>query len=95
MINIINILESEIKGFRFYSSFVFDKFLYKLCLIGVTKIDKESGTVCSHEDVDDLMKNVPRTQQIYVIDKGLQHTDELLINLEKLNMFVAYYRCFH
>ena len=51
IIDIINIFESEIKGIRFYSSFVFDKLLYKLCLIGAKQIDKDSGTVCSHGDV--------------------------------------------
>jgi hypothetical protein len=34
MMNIINIAECEIKDSSFCNYFVFDKFLYELCLIG-------------------------------------------------------------
>jgi hypothetical protein len=51
------------KGFSFCNYFVLDKFLYKLCLTGVKeKICKERGTICSHMDADDWLKNVPATR---------------------------------
>jgi len=38
---------------------VFENILYKLCLIGVyEKVYKQRGTVCSHKDADDLLKDV-------------------------------------
>jgi hypothetical protein len=41
-------------------SFVFNRFLYKHCLIGVEEnVDKESGTTGSRGDADDLLINVP------------------------------------
>jgi hypothetical protein len=52
--NIINISEGEIKGLNLFNSFVFDKSLYKHCLIGINgNIQKEMDTVCSHGDGDD------------------------------------------
>jgi len=35
------------------------------------------GAVCSHEDVDDLLKNVRSEVNKYTNDKELQHTDHL------------------
>jgi len=38
---------------------VFENILYKLCLIDVyEKVYKQRGTVCSHKDADDLLKDV-------------------------------------
>jgi hypothetical protein len=71
--NIINIPESDIKGFSLCNWFVFDKSLNKLNLIqnvGVkVKIDKERGTVCSHSNSDDLLENVTFELDKYVIDR--------------------------
>ena len=45
--------------------------LYKLCLIGKEKIEKERDTVCSHRDANDLLKIVHSNHLKYAIDKEL------------------------
>ena len=97
--NIINISESDIKGFRLCNWFVFDNSLNKLSLIGVkVKIDKETGTFCSHGNSDDLLENVPFEVDKYVIDKERKHTDDFTFSvahfnfrfvLNKINYFVT------
>ena len=59
-----NACVSEIKGLSF--------FLYKICIIGVrekigTEKGTEKGTVCSHGDADDLLKNVPCEPNRYIM----------------------------
>jgi hypothetical protein len=52
----------EIKGFSFSNLFIFNTFLYKLCIciIGITeKIAEERGTDCSQWDASELLQNVP------------------------------------
>jgi len=84
--NIINISESDIKGFSLCNWFVFDNSLNKLSLIGVkVKIDKERGTYCSHRDTDDLLENVPFELDKYVIDKELQHTNDFTFGVAHFN----------
>ena len=59
--------------------YVFDKFLYKLCFIGVKKkIDKERDTACFHGNANDLFKNVPSQLEKCVIDIELQHIDDFI-----------------
>ena len=41
----------------------------------IHEIGKEKGTVYSHRDTDDLLKNVPSEFDKYVFDKELQYTD--------------------
>jgi hypothetical protein len=46
-------------------AYVFIKYFYKLSLIGVKeKFSKERGTVCSHRNVNNLLKNVPLNSSI-------------------------------
>jgi hypothetical protein len=54
------------KKWKYY---VFDKFLHKLCFIGVKKkIDKERDTVCFHGNANDLFKNVSSQLEKCFID---------------------------
>ena len=60
------------------------------CLIGVyEKVYKERGTVCSHKDADDLLKDVRSEldQYMYVIDKNLQHTDDFIVCVKHFAFF--------
>ena len=69
---IILVLLKRAYGFNHYINI--DKFLYNLSLIGIqVKIGKKRGTVFSHSDVDDLLKNVPSELDKYVIEKELEH----------------------
>ena len=69
---IIFVLLKRAYGFSHYINI--DKFLYNLSLIGIqVKIGKKRGTVFSHSDVDDLLKNVPSELDKYVIEKDLEH----------------------
>ena len=69
---IIFVLLKRAYGFNHYINI--DKFLYNLSLIGIqVKIGKKRGTVFSHSDVDDLLKNVPSELDKYVIEKDLEH----------------------
>ena len=70
---IILVLFKRAYGFNHYINI--DKFLYNLSLTGIqVKIGKKRGTVFSHNDVDDLLKNVPSELDRYVIEKKLEHT---------------------
>jgi hypothetical protein len=48
--------------------------------IGVkkNKIEKDRGTVCFREDVDDLLNNLPTELDKYVINKEIQYTGNFL-----------------
>jgi hypothetical protein len=56
--------------------------LYNLSLIGIqVKIGKKRGTVFSHSDVDDLLKNVPSELDKYVIEKELEHISYYVMHI--------------
>jgi hypothetical protein len=70
-----NACVSEIKGLSF--------FLYKICIIGVrekigTEKGTEKGTVCSHGDADDLLKNVPCEPNRYIYMLSLRISNILM-----------------
>ena len=42
-------------------------------------MDKERSTVCSHENADDVVENVPSVLKKNVIGQELQHTDDFTL----------------
>ena len=42
-------------------------------------MDKERSTVCSYENADDVVKNVPSVLKKNVIVQELQHTDDFTL----------------
>ena len=53
--------------------------LHDFCLIEVEeRIEKERGTVCSHGDAGDFLKDEPSEPDKYVIQNKLRHTDDFI-----------------
>ena len=67
----INIPKCEIKCFSFWNSADCNKYLCKLCHIGVKENStKERCTICSYGDAYDLLKNVHSIwTKIYLLSK--------------------------
>jgi len=63
--------------------------LYELYQIVVKKkMDKERSTVCSHENADDVVKNVPSVLKKNVIVQELQHSDDFIFCVAPFVSFI-------
>jgi hypothetical protein len=50
-------------------------------------MDKERSTVCSHENADDVVENVPSVLKKNVIVQELQHTDDFTLCVAPFVLF--------
>ena len=68
-IYVYKVHESEIKGFSLCNYFASDEFMWTIL---PHRSELKTRQACSHEDADNLLKNVPSELDTYVIDKDRQ-----------------------